>query len=75
MAAEKKVKIRIPKKRKEYDFEKETGYAWADRRDAFLSGGVSGEQMKKWLADIEEGRSDSRTTHGSTRCPSRKAWQ
>ena len=45
------------KKRKEYDFEKETGYAWADRRDAFLSGGVSGEQMKKWLADIE-GRRD-----------------
>ena len=24
---------------------------------------------------LQRGRSDSRTTHGSTRCPSRRAWQ
>ena len=45
------------KKLKEYDFEDATGWNWDDRKDCYLSGGVSSGDLKKWLMDIDGKRS------------------
>lgn len=51
------------KKLKEYDFEDATGWNWADRKDCYLSGGVSSADLKKWLMDIEGKRAAEADTY------------